>query len=199
MKIISTFSGGLDSTVLLHYLISKGHEVTALSFDYRQKHLVELDYAKETTKILKIEHVILPLPLLSMIGSKSSVLGGEGSPIVPCRNALMISSAWALAEALGADGVAVGAHAGDSLDFPDCRPVFFDALAKALQLGSGKDISLWRPFVHKSKSDIVRIGIGLGVDFSKTYTCYKGGEIPCGVCPSCVGRKDALMSNNIYN
>lgn len=192
MKIICTLSGGMDSTVLCHLLLEKGYDVVALSFDYGQRHKVELEYAKRTAERLGIEHKILPLELLSVLGSSSALLGGEGSPIVPCRNTLMITAAWACAEANGAGGVAVGAHAGDAADFPDCRPEFFSALESALRLGSGKKLHLWRPFVHMSKVEIVELGAELGVDFDDTYTCYRGGEAACGECQSCVGRDAAL-------
>lgn len=192
MKIVTTFSGGMDSTVLIYHLRALGHEVIALSFDYGQRHKIELEYAKATVKKLGIEHKILPLNLLSNLDSSSVLLGGSGSPIVPCRNTIIISSAWALAETIGAEGVAVGAHAGDAVDFPDCRPVFFDALEQALRLGSGKCIYLWRPFIHMSKLEIAQRGKELGVNFDETYTCYRGGEVQCGECKSCVGRVAAL-------
>jgi 7-cyano-7-deazaguanine synthase len=192
MKIVCTFSGGMDSAVLLSHLQSLGHDVVAVSFDYDQRHRIELEYAKRMTSKLGVEHKVLPLNLLSVLNSSSALLGGTGSPIVPCRNTLMITSAWALAETIGAEGVAIGAHAGDAADFPDCRPAFLSSLEEALRLGSGKNIHLWRPFIHSSKADIARLGQSLGVNFEETYTCYKGGEVPCGECSSCVGRQRAL-------
>jgi 7-cyano-7-deazaguanine synthase len=194
MKIVTTFSGGLDSTVLLHHLRALGHDVVALSFDYDQRHKIELEYAKRMAAKIGIEHKILPLNLLSVLNNSSELLGGAGSPIVPCRNTLMITSAWALAETIGAEGVAIGAHAGDAADFPDCRPMFLKTLEEALRLGSGKNIHLWRPFINMSKLDIVKLGMSLGVNFDETYTCYRGGETACGKCSSCIGRLKAFDS-----
>lgn len=194
MKVICVFSGGLDSTVLLYKLIADGHDVVALSFDYGQQHKVELTYAKATTAKLGIPHRVFSLPFVQELSSDSSLLGGEGSVIVPCRNTLMITAGWALAESIGAKAVAVGAHGGDNADFPDCRPEFFKSLEDTLRLGSGKNISLWHPFTMLSKHDIVVYGRELGVDFNTTYTCYKGGVSPCGACASCVGRIKSLRS-----
>lgn len=194
MKIICLFSGGMDSTTLLYKLISQGHEVVALSFNYGQKHSIELEYAKNIVKSLGILHKVFDISFLKDIQSDSLLVGGSGSPIVPCRNTLMITSAWALAECIGAEAVAVGAHIGDDEVFPDCRDVFFESLEQTLQLGSEKNIKILHPFTEINKSDIVRIGKKLGVDFSKTYTCYNGGEKPCGVCMSCIGRDSALSN-----
>lgn len=188
MKVICLFSGGIDSTTLLYDLLAEENEVIALSFDYGQTHVRELQYAARTAKICNVRHITAKLPFLGDVSSTSQLLGGMGGPIVPSRNAIMLSSAWAFAESYGASAVAIGAHATDDSGFPDCREGFFASLEHALQAGSATDIQLLRPFVHMSKRQVVELGAKLGVKFSQTYTCYVGGEEPCGVCASCIGR-----------
>ena len=114
------------------------------------------------------------------------------STVVPNRNMIMISVAAARAIAIGAGSVAYAAHSGDHAIYPDCRPEFADALAGALRLCHYFPIGLERPFVGMTKADIVRLGADLGVDFSKTWSCYKGGERHCGKCGTCAERKEAF-------
>ena len=114
------------------------------------------------------------------------------STVVPNRNMIMLSLAAARAIAVGADGVAYAAHSGDHAIYPDCRPEFADAVAAALRICHYTPIELERPFVDMTKADIVRLGAELGVDFSKTWSCYKGGEKHCGKCGTCVERREAF-------
>lgn len=192
MKVVCLFSGGMDSTTLLYKLLAEGHEVIALSFDYGQTHRIELEYAKNLCTKLGVGRKVFDMRFLSSLGSVSSLLGGVGGNIVPCRNTLLITSAWALAEASGFDAVAIGAHEGDSSGFPDCRCAFLDQLESVLQLGSEKEITLLHPFTSMSKKSIVALGRSLGINYDDTYTCYTGTKVPCGVCASCRGRDEAL-------
>lgn len=199
------YSGGLDSTVLLHYLKANGKAFAALMFDYGQKHKKELEFAVANCKKLGVPYDIANLtPITSLFGGNSLTDSGvdvpEGgykdenmkSTVVPNRNMIMISIAAARAISLGTDEVAYAAHSGDHAIYPDCRPEFADALDGVLRLCHYWPVKLCRPFVNMTKADIVKLGDQLGVDFSLTWSCYKGGPLHCGKCGTCVERKEAF-------
>jgi len=205
-KLIQILSGGMDSVSSLYYLKSKNCEVKALSINYGQRHLKELEYAKYHCEKLNIEHQTADLKGITHLLGKESVLinksievpeGHYEEPVmkqtvVPNRNMLMlaVATSWSIANRF--DGVVYGAHAGDHAIYPDCREEFADALNKAIGLCDWQKQELYRPFVKKTKSDIAKIGYDLGVDFSKTWSCYKGGEKQCGKCATCIERREAF-------
>jgi 7-cyano-7-deazaguanine synthase len=203
-KAVAIFSGGMDSTVLIYDLL-KEYEVHALSFMYGQRHRKELDFAMRTARTLKIPHHIVPLNTLGQLLGGSSLTDAslevpEGhytdetmrSTIVPNRNAIMLSIAYGHAIAIRAQVVATAVHAGDHAIYPDCRSSFLSLLEEAFQEGCDSSIELVAPYVMKTKTEIAQLGMLLDVPFQDTWSCYKGGEIHCGRCGTCVERKEAL-------
>ena len=204
MKIVAILSGGMDSTTMVYDLISQGHVVSCLSFDYGQKHSKELLCAKKTCEKLAIDHKIVPLSIRDLI-SNSALTSDESVPeghyadenmkrtVVPNRNMVMLSLAAAYAINIGAEAVAYGAHAGDHTIYPDCRPEFYNAMAAAFLLCDFKPLQFIAPYMDIDKGDIAVIGKSLGVPYEDTWTCYKGEEKPCGVCGACVERAEAMV------
>jgi len=205
MKTVLIFSGGLDSTVLLYDLLARGDTVKALSVDYGQRHLRELESAKETSARLGIEHRVADLraisPLLagsSLTSSKVEVPDGHyaeetmKTTVVPNRNMIMLAVAAGWAISLKFDQVAFGAHSGDHTIYPDCRAEFAEAMDKALGLADWHLVRLVRPFVTLTKANIVTRGAELKVPFTKTWSCYKGSTRHCGQCGTCIERREAF-------
>lgn len=213
-KTVVVFSGGLDSTTLLYHLIALGHEVKAISFDYGQRHRKELEAARAIANLLSIEHRIVDVSgLTAILGANAltdhgtSVPHGEYSPetmqvtVVPNRNMIMIAIATGWAIASGYDSVAFGTHSGEYTPYPDCQPAFAAAINVATLVCDSNPIEVLAPFVRWSKGDIVVRGKELGVPFDMTWSCYEGGEIPCGKCSTCLNREFAMksVSNNFAN
>lgn len=209
MRIVLIHSGGLDSTVLLYKLRADGHELRCLGVDYGQRHRRELDAGQAICHDLGVEYRIADLrglrPLLGGSALTDDVPVPDGhytddtmkTTIVPNRNMIMLSAAIGWAVSLKYDAVAYAAHAGDHTIYPDCRPAFVEAVRNAARLCDWRSIELLTPFVDQTKADIVRIGAGLGVPFAKTWSCYKGGEIHCGTCGTCVERREAFQKAGI--
>ncbi|MHA1821877.1 MAG: 7-cyano-7-deazaguanine synthase QueC [Promethearchaeota archaeon] len=203
-------SGGLDSTTLLYDLISQGKKVYAISFNYGQKHNKELEFAAKTCQKLNVPHKIVDLTGLQKanIFGKSSLTSDteipEGhyqeesmkSTVVPNRNMIMLSLAISYAISLNIDEVYYGAHAGDHAIYPDCRPTFVERMNAVAQVCHYYPIKVIAPYLNISKADIVKKGLQLNVDYSLTWTCYKGGDKACGKCGSCVERREAFAMNN---
>ena len=202
---IVVLSGGMDSTVLLADALDKKKRPAAISFDYGSKHNDrELPRAAEICNKLGVSHRIIPLPFINELFSSSLLASGEEIPdgsynevdmkstVVPFRNGILLSIAVGYAESQGAKEVLLGSHAGDHFIYPDCRPEFNAAFAKAALLGTDGTVHVRFPFSHMSKRDIGDLGRRLGVDFAATWTCYKGREIHCGTCGACLERKEAL-------
>jgi 7-cyano-7-deazaguanine synthase len=204
-KTLVILSGGLDSTVLAYHL--RYHPeielVGSLSVFYGQKHCRELVLAASTAKALGIHHT--EVNLSSLVGSLASSLTGQGSvpeghyaeenmksTVVPNRNMILIALAAAVAISKGCEKIAYGAHAGDHAVYPDCRPEFVQAMQTALSRCDYNPVQLLNLFAYKTKADIVRLGIELGVDFRTTHTCYNGTEVACGRCGTCVERLEAF-------
>jgi len=203
-KAIVVFSGGLDSTTLLHYVKSLGYEVYGISFDYNQRHKKELDYAKYWGKKLCKEFKIIDISFMKQIADNSSLLNDKEIPhdhytnenqkitVVPNRNMIMLSIAVAWAENIKAEKVFFGPHANDYTIYPDCRPDFVDAINKASKLATYNHIKIEAPFVDIQKWQIVSLGTKLGIDYSKTWSCYEGKEKHCGKCSACQERKETF-------
>jgi 7-cyano-7-deazaguanine synthase len=206
MKTIVICSGGLDSVSLAH-MVAQDHELAGLiSFDYGQRHRKELDYAALCAQRLGVPHDIIDLRPVGAVLTGSALTDDVDVPdghyaedsmkvtVVPNRNAIMLTVAFGAAAARGADAVATAVHGGDHFIYPDCRPAFteaFEAMQK-LALDGYADVSLFTPFVHRSKADIVTEGARVNTPFDQTWSCYKGGEHHCGRCGTCVERREAF-------
>lgn len=201
-------SGGLDSITLLH---DKAETIAlAISFDYGQNHSKkELPYAEYHCQQLGIPHITIPLTFMHQYFKSSLLEGAEAIPeghyeeenmkstVVPFRNGIMLAIATGIAESHELKRVYIANHGGDHTIYPDCRPEFIDAMDKATSAGTFVDVRVEAPYTNISKADIVRRGAALGIDYAKTWSCYKGSEIHCGKCGTCVERKEAFADAGV--
>lgn len=205
MKTVIVLSGGMDSTTLLYKLLAEGKEVSAISFNYGQRHSRELEQASKTCIKLGVPHKVIDMAFMRELVSNSALTSDtievpEGHyedenmklTVVPNRNMIMASIAIGWAVNLDYDEIALGVHAGDHAIYPDCRPEFVHALREVAAVANFKSIGVYTPFLHIDKGDIAIKGKELGVDYSLTHTCYKGGEVPCGKCGACQERAEAF-------
>ena len=203
MKALLIYSGGLDSTTLLYEY--KDNIALAVTFDYGSKHNArEIACAIENCKRLGIKHLVIPLGFIGQYFKSDLLLSGgeipEGnyaeenmkSTVVPFRNGIMLSVAAGLAESYGLDTVLLANHSGDHAIYPDCRPAFVEAMDAAVKAGTYEGIRVVSPYCDITKRDIALRGKAIGLDYSLTYSCYKGGEKHCGKCGTCTERKEAL-------
>lgn len=210
MKTVLIYSGGLDSTVLLYHLREAGHAIHTLTVDYGQRHRRELLHAEEICRRININHKVADLssiqPLLagsSLTSSEIEVAEGHytedsmKSTVVPNRNMILLAIATGYALSIDASQIAYAAHSGDHAIYPDCRNEFADAMAEAIRLCDWKTVELIRPFIDWTKADIVRRGNELQVPFEKTWSCYKGQEVHCGCCGTCIERREAFDLANL--
>ncbi len=212
---IIILSGGLDSTTLLAYLISRGHNPAALSFDYNQRNRIEIRYAKyQAEKYSVIDHIIFPLSLDIIKGSSltdMSICINKGdtnrvnipNTYVPARNIIFLSIAASLAESMGIKSIYTGINSIDYSGYPDCRPEFLDTFNRMILAGTkaGQEktpVVARAPFIMKTKLDILKIGLSLNVDYSKTLSCYNpDNNKPCRSCDSCLFRAEAFRKLDI--
>lgn len=205
MKVMLILSGGMDSATLLYDLVSQGHHVEAIGVDYKQRHGKELKCADKLCSHLSVPFDVLDLSSLSsfLTGSSQSdpnvpVPFGRYDDenmkltVVPNRNMFMLAAAGAVAIARKMDRLAYGAHAGDHVIYPDCRPEFVEAVAKSFQLCDWHTVELIAPYIYIHKGEICAKGVELGVPFEDTWTCYVGEDAPCGKCGSCTERAEAF-------
>jgi 7-cyano-7-deazaguanine synthase len=206
MKVCVLLSGGMDS-VAAFYEVLGTHEVAAcLSFDYGAKHNArEIPFAKLHADRAGVLHQVIPLDFMNRLFKSDLLQSGGDIPeghyaeesmkqtVVPFRNGIMLAIATGYAESIGAGGLVIAAHSGDHAIYPDCREPFMQAMATAMGEGTYAKIQLLRPFIAMDKTAIARRGVELGIDFSETWSCYKGGEIHCGVCGTCVERREAFI------
>lgn len=208
--VVAVISGGLDSTVMAYLLRADGHELTAISFDYGQRHRKELIFAKNVAEELNAPWRLVNLAAAGvtqlLTGSAltdNAVAIPDGhyadesmsATVVPNRNAIMLSIACALAATCRAEAVALGVHAGDHPIYPDCRPAFvhaFEAMV-GLAMEGIATLQILAPLMSMNKLDIVRLGTDLGVPFDRTWSCYKGGDRHCGTCGTCYERREAFL------
>ena len=221
MKAMVLSSGGVDSTTALGLAVSKyGKEnVIALSISYGQKHDKEIQAAINVSEYYGVEHLFLDLaeifqysdctllkqsdkeiPLESYAEQIKETKGNKPvSTYVPFRNGLFLSSAASIALSKGCSVIYYGAHADDAAGFayPDCSPVFNEAMNKAIYEGSGHQLTIEAPFVNMNKADVVKMGLELGVPYELTWSCYEGGDEPCGKCGTCIDRAAAFAANGV--
>ncbi|MBP5680840.1 MAG: 7-cyano-7-deazaguanine synthase QueC [Bacteroidales bacterium] len=201
-------SGGMDSITMLHeYADQIG---LAITFDYGSNHAKkEIPFAQLHCQRLGIRHLIIPLSFMHDY-FKSSLLEGDAaipeghyaaenmkSTVVPFRNGIMLSIACGIAESHGLKRVMIANHGGDHTIYPDCRPDFIEAMSSAMRHGTFEGIEIFAPYTNITKGDIARHGKTLGIDYSETWSCYRGGDKHCGKCGTCVERQEALREAGI--
>lgn len=208
MKAVCLLSGGMDSSTLAYHAKNKGYDILALHLNYGQRtEGKELASAKKIASLLEAETFFeISLDFFTKFGASSltdkEIAVEKFDPArvhlpntyVPFRNANLLAIATSFAEACGADAIFIGVQALDYSGYPDCRPEFIDAFQKVINLGT-KDttnITLFAPFIHMTKADILREGIKLGVPYEHTWSCYKNEGKACGTCGSCHFRKEAF-------
>jgi 7-cyano-7-deazaguanine synthase len=203
-------SGGMDSTVALALTTAQGPVRAALSVDYGQRHVTEIEAARRVAAYYGVPHLILDLTSWGRLLSGSALTdptvevpeGHYAAPnmavtVVPNRNATMLMAAAGVAESLGASRVITAVHSGDHAVYPDCRPEFITAAAAAAEAGTGNKVTIEAPFIGISKTDIATLGASLEAPFALTWSCYKGGDKHCGKCGTCVERIEAFTDAGV--
>ncbi len=206
MKTLVICSGGLDSVSLACKVAAERELLGLISFDYGQRHKKELAFAARAAERLGVPHDLIDMSHIGQFLSGSALTDDLDVPdghyaeanmkvtVVPNRNAIMLAIAFGVAAAKGADAVAAAVHGGDHFIYPDCRPDFIDAF-QAMQdkaLDGYAQVQLYTPFVHVPKSAIVTEGARHATPFADTWSCYKGGDLHCGRCGTCVERREAF-------
>lgn len=206
MKVMCIASGGLDSATMMLHLRELGHEIDAISFDYAQRHRKELEYGAAFCARYEIPRLVVNLRDVGALMAKGAgALLDRNTPVphghyesesmkdtvVPGRNLMFASIAAAIAATNGFDAIALGVHAGDHAIYPDCREEFITALG-AIVVDGGANVEIVTPFLDEDKRFIARRSMELGLDASLTWTCYEGGDEPCGKCGACVERAEAF-------
>lgn len=205
MKAIVLLSGGLDSTTAVYVARRDGYQPVCLSIHYGQLHDRELESARKIASALQLEHWMIPVSLpwggSALTDPQISIPKGRNenqiskeipATYVPARNSIFLSLAASLAETQSAEAIYFGANALDYSGYPDCRPEFIEAfealIARGTKAGTVRPIRIVAPLLRLSKAEIVSLGVQLGVPFEATWSCYEGGEFPCGECDSCLLR-----------
>ncbi len=197
------YSGGLDSTTMLHEFADE--IALAVTFNYGSNHNErEIACARENCRRLGIELLVIDLDFMHRYFHSSLLEGADAIPsgnyddenmkstVVPFRNGIMLAVAAGLAESRGLKAVMLANHSGDHAIYPDCRPGFVDAMSQAISEGTYDHISISAPYTRLTKGEIVARGAKLGVDYSLTYSCYRGTEQHCGTCGTCRERREAF-------
>lgn len=201
-------SGGMDSITLLYEY--RERIALGVSFDYGSNHNArEIPFAELHCRRLGIPHLTIPLDFMHRYFRSSLLEGAEAIPegnydddnmkstVVPFRNGIMLSIAAGLAESRGLHYVMMANHGGDHTIYPDCRPAFVDAMSQATEAGTYVGVQVRAPYTQITKTDIARRGAALGIDYTETWSCYKGGERHCGKCGTCRERIEALAEAGI--
>ena len=207
---IIIYSGGLDSTTLLYE--ERERIALAVTFDYGSNHAArEIACARRHCEKLGIEHLVIDLAFIGRYFCSSLTAGADAIPegnyddenmrstVVPFRNGIMLSVACGLAESRSLKRVLIANHGGDHAIYPDCRPEFVEAMDSAMTAGTYEGVKLVAPYTDITKGDIVKRGMKLGIDYSTTYSCYRGGERHCGRCGTCRERKEAFAEAGIID
>ncbi|KIR03067.1 Queuosine Biosynthesis QueC ATPase [Lachnospiraceae bacterium TWA4] len=222
MKALVLVSGGVDSTTCLGLAVDKygKDNVVALSISYGQKHTKEVTCAKQVTDYYGVEYLTLDLSKMfefsdcSLLSHSDVEIPHEsyaeqlektdGKPVstyVPFRNGLFLSSAASIALSKDCEVIYYGAHSDDAAGsaYPDCSEVFNNAMNQAIYEGSGRQLHIEAPFVNLTKAEVVKKGLELKVPYELTWSCYEGGDKPCGVCGTCVDRQKAFELNGVVD
>ena len=207
---VAIVSGGLDSVTMVYHLIAEGLRPRLISFDYGQRHKKELQFAERAAYDLGLSWNLVDLSSITGLIASSALTFGQEVPeghyaednmaltVVPNRNMMMLSVAAAIAVSDKLKYVAAGMHAGDHAQYPDCRPEFIDSLYYTIkQANKGfirSDFQVLAPWINRTKNDIAQAAFDLDVPLDKTWSCYKGEEVHCGRCGTCVERLEAIAS-----
>lgn len=215
-------SGGLDSVTCLYWALANFDNVTAVSFNYGQRHNSELKFAQNIANTANVQHRIINIDLAQLGGSAltdqnlsvpdatvvdfSQNQNNDNIPItyVPARNTIFLSYALAVAEVTQSNTIVIGVNAVDYSGYPDCRPEYIDAFSKMANLATkagvmGNSLTIATPLLNLSKAKIIKLGVSLGVDYSQTVSCYKADEQgrACGKCDSCYLRQQGFLQADI--
>ncbi len=202
------YSGGMDSFTVLHRALREGLTVHALSFDYGQRHTRELDIARQVCTVLGVPHQVVDIRAIhGLIDNSALTKPDQPMPqgdyatdnlratVVPNRNMILLSLAIAKAVNIGAGRVDYGAHGGDHVLYPDCRPEFVEAMNHVAGIANFEPVQLHAPYLSAGKAHILREGLAMDLDYGQTWTCYEGRKLACGVCGSCRERLAAFAAN----
>jgi 7-cyano-7-deazaguanine synthase len=208
-------SGGLDSATTLYYARQRGYRTHALVFDYGQRHRKEIRLAVKLAgrSHTPVQRVKIPLPWRGSALLDTSIPLPENREVipreipvtyVPARNIIFLSFAASFAEAVGARDIFIGANAVDYSGYPDCRPEFYAAYHEVLRQGlkagvEGRGVRIHTPLIRKTKAQIIRLGIRLGVPYELTWSCYQGARRPCGKCDSCLLRAKGFVQAGVVD
>ena len=210
-KIIVVYSGGLDSFTLLNEAIRSGKDVSALSFDYGQKHNKELHFVEKFCAQESIDSKIVDVSSIKELFQGSSLTDEIDIPkghyeddsmkstVVPNRNMILISLALGYAVIKKAEEVWFGAHAGDHAIYPDCRPEFVEKMDAVARIANYSPIAVKAPYIAMSKTEILAIGLNMQLDYGLTWTCYEGKELACGSCGACHERLESFAANKVID
>ncbi|WP_203299100.1 7-cyano-7-deazaguanine synthase QueC [Marinobacter sediminum] len=207
--VVVIYSGGMDSYTLLHVARAQGLHVHALSFNYGQRHVRELESASAVCESLSIPHKVIDIRAMGEVMAGSALTSDVDVPeghyeedsmkatVVPNRNMILLSLATGYAVTVGAGAVWYGAHGGDHAIYPDCRPEFVEKMDAVCRVANYEPVGVEAPFMALDKGEILAEGLKLGLDYSQTWTCYNGRERACGRCGSCVERLEAFASHGV--
>lgn len=213
-RVVQLISGGLDSTTLLYYLKTKGYEIKALTFNYGQRHVREVEASKRICELNNVELEVVNISEIKRLIERGAITGKEEIPfshyseevqkitVVPNRNSIMLAIAVGYAVTINSTKVFFAAHRNDRAVYPDCRKEFVQAFAVSQWLANlyennGQSVRIEAPFVDMTKAEIVKLGLRLKVPFELTYSCYRGEERPCLRCGTCLERIEAFKLNNV--
>jgi len=210
-RVVILWSGGIDSTTLVWWAKKKGMDVRTLTIYYGQKHTKETSFVAKLTEKFRIDNKTVDLGAIQPLIDYGALTGTANVPqgtydektqrvtIVPNRNMILLAIAAGYAITLGSSVILYAAHRNDRSIYPDCRPVFVNAMNAAIEAGNvWSPVEIWAPFIDYSKTEIVTLGLKLDVPYEDTWSCYEGGRKPCGKCGTCLERTEAFM-NNVAN
>lgn len=210
-KAVVIYSGGMDSFTVLHLAIRQGYQVYPVSFHYGQRHARELLMAEAVCRSLGVPHQQIDLRAITPLIDQSALTGdlevpsGDYAPenlavtIVPNRNMILLSLAVGYAVNIGAGVCFYGAHGGDHVIYPDCRPEFVEQMDRLAAIANLQPVRIQAPFLRVSKAEILQQGLAMGLDYSQTWTCYQGEALACGQCSACRERLAAFAACGIQD
>jgi 7-cyano-7-deazaguanine synthase len=206
LNVIVLVSGGIDSVTALYDADQKYRVLVGISFHYGSKHNDrEISFAAKHCLKLGVRHEVITLDFMNRLFKSDLLQSGGNIPeghyeessmkqtVVPFRNGIMLSIAAGMAESMDAQGLVIAAHSGDHAIYPDCREDFMKSIGDAIRLGTYAQIGVIRPFILMNKTEIIKRGKEFGIDYAQTWSCYKGGQIHCGKCGTCVERREAFI------